>query len=120
MRLKLAKIDTASVLRWLFLYKGILWIMFGILHRATQGTWASGWIAFFLIVDAAIFLWLSRAIVAGKRWIWRFALALILANMILTLTDQIGIWDIAVLVVDAVVLSLLIAGRRDLARYRSL
>ncbi|MBE2223209.1 MAG: hypothetical protein IAF02_16825, partial [Anaerolineae bacterium] len=44
------------------------------------------------------------------RWFW-LATAVLLINIILTFTDQVGIFDLLTLLLDVVILSLLIANR---------
>lgn len=56
---------------------------------------------------------LLAGIVIGwpRRLFYLFALAVLGVNIVLTFTDQVGIWDVLTLLVDLALVGLLIAGR---------
>jgi hypothetical protein len=56
---------------------------------------------------------LVSAWLAGKRWKWGYflALAVLLANILLTFTDQFGFLDLVTLLLDLAILGLLLGQR---------
>lgn len=61
-----------------------------------------------LLVDAALYLFFGWAIGRRNRWITLLTLAFIAANALLTVTDEFGLADLFVLVVDAVIVLLIL------------
>jgi lysylphosphatidylglycerol synthetase-like protein (DUF2156 family) len=56
--------------------------------------------------------WLGRR----SRLAWLFALAVLLANTVLTFADQMGVWDWLVLALEVVMLALLVSVARSYVR----
>jgi hypothetical protein len=54
-------------------------------------------------------LWLGRQ----SRWAFIFALALLLVNILLTFTDQVGFFDIITALLDLLLLGLLLFNRKS-------
>jgi hypothetical protein len=100
------------VIRGLFLFKALVWVVFGIVHLTLFRTHLAPILAALLFIDAIVFFWLYRVIIKRNSLILKFAVAFLIANIVLTITDQFGIYDLLVLIVDAVLLALLIQYRR--------
>jgi len=101
-----------AIVRGAFLFKALLFVGFGIAHYAIFQTQTAFIIAILLLVDAAIFLWFSRAIMKRSAFIFGLAIAFLIANILATIMDQFGYPDLFVLLIDAALLILLILQKR--------
>ena len=100
-----------KIIRWLFLFKGVVWIILSGIHLF-KGSWLLAGLLFF---DAVIFLWLNRVIEKKKRWIFWFAIVFIGVNIFLTITDQFGWFDFFSLVVDCVLFVMIFGNSKKLS-----
>ncbi len=103
-----------KVIRALFLINAFIWISLGVTHIVQSRTQTTLIVVVLLFINAIIFLWLSRSIGKRLKWIYYFAVVLIVANLILTITDQFGLFDLFVLVLDGMILALLVFRYRRL------
>ncbi len=93
----------------------VLWTVLGVvsLMRPAAAGWAGApWVAVALMFgNAAAMAWLAWAL--GKpRALWYWAAVVVVAvNVLLSVTDEFGLLDLAVLLVDGVLLVLLLAAR---------
>jgi len=102
----------------LFYLNTAIWVAFGIaslirMRQGTQGNPIVLWVvAILMFGNAGAMLlagwWLGK----GSRLSFYFALALLAVNILLTVTDQFGIYDLVTLLIDLVLLGLLIVPRR--------
>ncbi len=97
--------------RGLFLLNAVIWLALGMtsLFRADDsGLGAIAWIvAALLLVNAAGML-VCGVFVGRRRPVYYvIAGAFLLANLVLTVTDQFGLLDLATLLIDVVILGLL-------------
>lgn len=113
--------STIRLLRLLFFLYAAVWLAFAAatLLRLLPGgpdQAAAGILAALMLADAAALAlagwWLGR----GGRLAWFFALAVLLANTVLTFTDQMGVWDWLVLALEVVMLTLLLSVARSYVR----
>jgi hypothetical protein len=101
----------------LFLFNAAIWLTFGFvsLFRMTSPAVLNQTAA--LIIAALMFGNVAALLVAGfglgtrRRLFFLFAIAVLLVNILLTFTDQVGVFDVSTLVIDMITLGLLIAGR---------
>jgi len=96
---------------------GLLWIGLGIysLVRFPVGDANKifAWVVVGLMVaNALALLWVAWGVGRGSHFLFRLGLAQVGVNLILSVTDQIGAWDLIVLLLNAITLALLFAQRR--------
>ena len=98
----------------LFFLNTAIWLFFLILFLSDQ---ASSWVMPILMAGNALAM-LACGIGLGKRnrLIYYLSLAVIGVNLILTVTDEVGLFDYITLLIDLVILTLLIASRKGFAR----
>jgi hypothetical protein len=112
------RVERAALMaRILFAVNAVAWILLGIAGvmrlrlAAPVGTGLPWAVAILMFGNAAAMAWFAWAL--GRRralWYWA-AVALVVANILLSVTDQFGLLDMLVLLVDAVLLILLLAAR---------
>lgn len=92
--------------------QALVWLVFGMF------TWANypenHWLLGLLVLNAILFAGFSYLIVKKNEWLFYFLIAFLIANIVLTLTDQVGVFDGIVLVLDFAVLNLVILYRKKL------
>ena len=100
--------------RWLFWLNAAVWLIFGVWSIVRIGSGAPGspitlWIIAILMLGNVIaFLWCRWAIQQQASW-YRFAVIAILAvNILLTFTDQFGIFDFLTLLLDLILLGIVL------------
>ena len=101
----------------LFYLNAMIWFAFGLatLIRIGNGNNAHRLAALiltlFMLGNVAAMLVSGWGLGTRSKWLYLLAIAVILVNIILTFTDQFGLFDFLTLVVDVVILVLLIAIR---------
>ena len=65
-------------------------------------------ISFLMFCNAGAMFIAGVTIVRGKRWYLYFAIAVLVVNIILTFTDQVGIFDWLTLIIDIFILGLIL------------
>lgn len=101
----------------LFVLNGVIWFVFGVVsllqltRRYPDQQLTYILIAVLMFANVAALL--LSAWLVGKPWRWGFylALAVLLANILLTFTDQVGFFDWATLLIDLAILGTLIVRR---------
>ena len=100
--------------KWLFWLDAAVWLTFGIwsmvrIRNGGVGSPATLWvIAILMLGNVAAFLCCSWAIQKQPGW-YRFTIIAILAvNIILTFTDQFGIFDFLTLLLDVILLGIML------------
>jgi len=99
-----------------------IWLLLGVM-TVVQGTGgglggpAATWILASLTAgNAAVMLWFGLHLGKGGRYTGAFAVLFLLTNIVLTVTDEFGVFDLITLVLDGVILALvigvLVRGRR--------
>jgi len=105
------------IVRILFYLNAAIWLVFGLisLYRLWRGD--NAYLITILVIAILMFGNVVALTFSGfvlkwrqKRWFW-LATAVLLINIILTFTDQIGIFDLITLLLDLLILSLLITNR---------
>ncbi len=100
-----------KIIRWLFLFNGFVFIVFGGVHLF-RGAWV---LAILFVVDAIVFLWLNRVIGKKKRLIFYFAIIFIGVNIILIIIDQLGVIDLIFLLLESVLFVMILGNKKYLA-----
>jgi len=97
----------------LFFLNAAIWVFFLILFLSDQ---ASSWVIPILMAGNALAM-LVCGLGLGKRnrYFYYLSLAVVGINIILTVTDEVGLFDYITLLLDLVILTLLIASRKGFA-----
>lgn len=100
--------------KWLFWLNAAVWLTFGIWSMMRIGSnsdvnpitlWA---IAILMLGNTAAFIWCGWAVQKQASW-YRYTILLVLfVNILLTFTDQVGLFDILTLLLDLILLVLLL------------
>ncbi|MGW8251700.1 MAG: hypothetical protein ACWGO1_13735 [Anaerolineales bacterium] len=104
--------------QWLFYLNAVIWLVFGVtslLRLSSTGSTAYITllvIAVLMLGNAAAMLLAGWGLGRRSRWLYFFAMAVLAVNILLTFTDQFGIFDLLTLLIDIGVLTLLVMGRR--------
>lgn len=102
-----------SIVRTLFFLYAALWLAFAaatllrLLPGGPDQALSAGIVAALMLGDAAALALAGWALGRGGRLAWLFALAVLLANTVLTFADQMGVWDWLVLGLEVAMLALL-------------
>jgi hypothetical protein len=106
----------------LFFLNAAIWLVFGIVSLVRLAGEASGMMVTLLIVALLMFGNAAAMLCSGwglarrqRRWYY-LALAVVVVNVVLTVTDQFGFFDLVTLLIDLVLMGLLLAIRK---RYTS-
>jgi hypothetical protein len=104
--------------RALIALNGVIWILLAAvgLLRASSITSTMVFVYLLALADAGVLLWLAWRIGRPSRWVYYLALAVIFVNAVLSITDEVGLADIAVLCLNLVILALLLAARSHYVR----
>jgi hypothetical protein len=99
--------------RLLLALNAAIWVVLGVLGLARGESLSSVMLIVYILAlaDAAVLLWLSWRISRPQRWSYYLALLVLAANAVLSITDEFGLSDLAVLCLNLVTLALLVAGR---------
>ena len=102
-----------SAAQTLLLLIGVVWLVVGAmtLVRMTGGPVAAVIIAVLMFGNAAVLLWLAQGIGRQSRRVYNLALIILAANLVLSVTDQVGLYDIIGMCVTLALLILLLATR---------
>jgi hypothetical protein len=97
----------------LFLSTAGLWVVFGAIGLARFGPSTGTWIvAGLMLANAALLLFVGWGVRRGRYGFFYMALAVLGINMLLTVTDQFGLFDLIYLVVAGTLFVLLLFTRR--------
>ncbi len=106
------------VTQLLLALNGLFWIGLGIygLVRFPVGddhAVFAGVVVGLMFANALILFWVAWGVGRGNQRLYWLGLAQVGVNLILSVTDQIGAWDLIVLLLNAITLALLFAQRRQ-------
>jgi hypothetical protein len=105
------------VVQSLFVLWGAIWFLFGIvslgsgLDRAASQSNLAWLLSAVMFANALVMLLLAWGI--GRRWraVFYLSFAVLLVNILLTLTDEFGLFDLIVLIIYLAIAGLLFASR---------
>lgn len=97
-----------------------VWIMFGMVAASptsptpveSEPAWAE---AFLMFANAAVLAFFSASLRPSRPYVFLGAVAVILVNLVLTVADQMGAFDVFVLFLNVLTLGLLFTARGSLA-----
>lgn len=98
----------------LFFLNTAIWLVLGIVslerffNQSTSGILTTWIVALLMFGNAAAMLISGVVVARGGKWSYFFVLAVLLVNILLTFTDQVGILDLLTLLIDLVLLILVI------------
>jgi hypothetical protein len=102
------------ITQWLFILNAVIWIVFGVIFLTdlSQGI-HSGWIVGLLMFgNAAVLAGLGYGLgTRYRRWSCYLSLVFVALNLVLGVTDEVGLFDVLVMVLNAVMLVLLLMKR---------
>lgn len=101
----------------LLLLNGLIWVGLGIysLFRFPLGDMyvIVAWVVVGLMfANALVLLWVAWGLGRGSHALYWLGLAQVGVNLILAVTDLVGVWDLIVLLLSAITLALLFTQRR--------
>ena len=103
----------------LFIVNALVWLLFGVLSLilavevATGTRWA---ITFLMFANGAVMFWFGLMIVSGSNKIFFLAIFYIALNIVLSITDQFGMIDALILLLNLCLLGLLFVTRQRIAQ----
>lgn len=102
----------------LLVLNSLLWIGMGIYglirFPVSDENAVFAWVVVGLMfANALILLWVAWGLDRGSHALYWLGLAQVGVNLILSVTDQIGAWDLIVLLLNAITLALLFSQRRQ-------
>lgn len=106
-----------NVARWGFVILGVIWFVFGVysLIRITGGNTglsSFGWIiAGLMFVNSTVLIWIGWKLKEARRFYFYLALLVLAGNILLTVTDEFGIFDLVTLIIAISLLILLLVTR---------
>lgn len=101
------------VVQILLIVSAVVWLAFGVFYLAGPNASASNIIiAVLMFINAASFGALAWLVTKKNRWIFYFAILFLIGHIILTLTDEFGVFDLIVLAIDLATLGILLFKRR--------
>jgi len=112
---QIASVDPLRFTRLLFFLNTILWLAFGIstvvgvVSSYQEDTLMQWMVAIMMFGNAYAMMISGIGILSRRKIFYLLALAVIIVNIVLTFTDQFGLFDFVTLVIDGVILALLIA-----------
>lgn len=104
--------ERVRTVRWLLVLKAVVWVVLAAGFVLTQRTRMEPdtrvIVGALLGVDAALYLFFGWAIGRLNHWIFVLALLFLAGNAVLTVTDEFGLFDLIVLLMDGVIAALLL------------
>lgn len=103
-----------QVAQWMFLVIAAVWVAFALMTLlASSATTAVGaWLmALLMCATAAALAWLAWGIGKQDRRYWVSGLLVLGVNVVLTITDEFGVFDLVTLILDLGLVGLLLATR---------
>ena len=106
-----------QIIRILFYLNAAMWLVFGVISLVHLANSEAVYFMTMLVIAILMFGNVAALVVAGfvlkwplKHWFW-LATAVLLINIVLTFTDQVGFFDLITLLLDLLIMSLLITNR---------
>jgi hypothetical protein len=112
---------TIKVAQGLFLVNAVIWVFFGaatlvrMADSANANTFALLEIAALMGGNAVLMFAAGLGLRTQRRVCLHFAFAVLIVNIVLTITDEFGLFDLITLLINVVILGLLIAARGHFA-----
>jgi len=100
----------------IFLLNAAIWILFSILTLRRMHESTAWIIAILMAGNAGAMLLAGWGIGKRQKWFYYLGIAVLAVNIVLTVTDEFGLFDLITLLIDVILLVLLLATR---SRYPS-
>ena len=100
-----------ALARWMFILIGGVWVVFGMMAMMNFAGTAGRVMGVLMFVNAAALLGVGIGLGWQNRLFFWLGLALLGGNILLSVTDQIGFYDVVTLLYDIALLILLIVTR---------
>jgi hypothetical protein len=119
------KNKSASMLklaRIFFFINALVWLIFGVLSlflALDVGTFTRWMITLLMFANSAGLFWFGLVITNGRKGIFFLAILYIALNVVLSITDQFGIVDALILMLNLALLGLLFVTRQRLNQAES-
>lgn len=103
--------------RALLIVNGALWLILALASfarlpdQSSLPTEGRPLIAALMFVNAAVLLWLGASLDRARRSTYLLSVLVVLVNLILTVTDEVGLLDLVALLVNVMLLALLLFAR---------
>ncbi|MBI5841109.1 MAG: hypothetical protein HZB19_13515 [Chloroflexi bacterium] len=105
-----------KVARALFFANALIWVGFAIyifMEMTSLGNGLPAYlVSFFMLANAGAMLGSGIMIAKRMRWAYFFGIAVLALNILLTFTDQFGVYDFITLLADIVILMILVSMSR--------
>jgi hypothetical protein len=108
-----------NLTRAVFFINALVWLVFGLLSLflALEVGTATRWIySLLMIANAAVMFWFGLIIISGRNKIFFLAILYIALNVVLSITDQFGMIDALILLLNLCLLGLLFVTRQRIAQ----
>jgi hypothetical protein len=105
--------------RALFIVNALVWLIFGVLSlflAVEVGTGTRWAITLLMFANAAVMFWFGLMIISGSNKIFFLAILYIALNVVLSITDQFGMIDALILLLNLCLLGLLFVTRQRIAQ----
>lgn len=114
-----AAVTAATVL---FVVAALFWVIMAAVTGITADTHVvpqpPAWILIvFMLANALVLLALARGLWMQKRLYWAVAVVYLVFNIVLTITDQFGLIDLAYLVIVTLLLGFLVLTRKNYGQH---
>ena len=109
---------TVRAAQGMFVLNAVIWFVLGgaslarVVSSGRAQTITLAVVALLVLANAVAMLVAGLLLAPRRRWAWLFGLALLAANIVLTFTDQFGLFDLLTLLIDVALLGLLIGTHR--------
>ena len=116
MRSFVGTMDLVNAARELFFFNAAIWFLlaFASLFRMNAATLSPMWvilIAILMFANAILMAIAGFGVASRRRFFLYLGVALLAANILLTFTDQVGLFDLITLLIDLVLLAILFIAR---------
>jgi hypothetical protein len=112
-----SRIDAMRLAQALFCLNALIWFLFGAISlarlaaRNPEQSMTRWIVAILMFGNAAAMLISAWLIGRNKKAFYIIAVAVLLVNIVLTFTDQVGLSDLITLIVDMILLAILVVKR---------
>lgn len=107
-----------NIAQWSFVILGVIWLIFAEVsvssalsteNQLSSFTWLS---AVLMFANSLVLIFLGWRWGEGKRWLYYFGLLVLFANIILTFTDEFGLFDLLYLILAGALFVYLLVTRK--------
>ena len=112
-------LNAAKTAQAIFSLNAVIWLVFGIMSLVRLAGNPSRQTITLLIVAILMFINVSAMLLSAwligkrKQWFYLIALTVLLGNIILTFTDQFGLFDLLTLAIDLILLGIMLVKRKQ-------